>query len=80
MLTMKIKVKLLEQFNEKAFKVHSLNHYIDKSCLCIYLCTMLRTSAFLQPVVRGQVYIFKISPPLPVIYLKQQLEQYIRTV
>jgi len=24
----------------------------------------VRTSAFLQPVVRGQVYIFEISPPL----------------
>jgi len=27
---MKIKVKIQEQFNEKAFKVHSLNHYVDK--------------------------------------------------
>jgi len=25
---------------------------------------LVRTSAFLQPVVRGQVYIFEISPPL----------------
>jgi len=31
MLTIKIKVKIKEQFNEKAFKEHSLKHYVDKS-------------------------------------------------
>ena len=27
---------------------------------------LVRTSVFLKPFVRGQVYIFEISPPLPV--------------
>jgi len=35
----------------------------------VFICVrassaLVRTSAFLQPVVRGQVYIFEISPPL----------------
>ena len=30
---------------------------------------LVRTSAFLQPVVRGQVYIFEISPPLHITKL-----------
>jgi len=35
----------------------------------VFICVrassaFVRTSAFLQPVVRGQVYIFEISPPL----------------
>ena len=30
---------------------------------------LVRTSALLQPVVRGQVYIFEISPPLIITYL-----------
>ena len=37
----------------------------------VFICVrassaLVRTSAFLQPVVRGQVYIFEISPPLNV--------------
>ena len=50
--------------------MHLLNHYVDKSCLCIIcvraISAFVQTSAFLQPVVRGQVYIFEISPPLHV--------------
>jgi len=35
----------------------------------VFICVrassaLVRTSAFLQPIVRGQVYIFEISPPL----------------
>jgi len=35
----------------------------------VFICerassALVRTNAFLQPVVRGQVYIFEISPPL----------------
>jgi len=35
----------------------------------VFICVrassaLVQTSAFLQPVVRGQVYIFEISPPL----------------
>jgi len=37
--------------------------------ICLRLSSaMVRTSAFIQPVVRGQVYIFEISPPLEVTY------------
>jgi len=37
----------------------------------VFICVrassaLVRTSAFLQPVVLGQVYIFEISPPLRV--------------
>ena len=43
----------------------------------VFICVrassaLVRTSAFLQPVVRGQVYIFEISPPLGGTYLKWQ--------
>jgi len=40
----------------------------------VFICmrassALVRTSAFLQPVVRGQEYIFEISPPLVLICL-----------
>ena len=43
----------------------------------VFICVrassaFVRTSAFLQPVVRGQVYIFEISPPLIKKYKKTQ--------
>ena len=39
----------------------------------VFICerassALVQTSAFLQPVVRGQVYIFEISPPLVTMY------------
>jgi len=44
--------------------VHSLNHYVDKYCV-VFICArassaLVQTSAFLQPVIRGQVYIYEI--------------------
>jgi len=39
---------------------------------------LVRTSAFLQPVVRGQVYIFEISPPMiTCIYLPSYQHTYV---
>jgi len=49
--------------------------------LALYFCVrassaFVRTSAFLQPVVHGQVYIFEISPPLEGILACLQFRGY----
>jgi len=50
----------------------------------VFMCVrassaLVRTSAFLQPVVRGQVYIFEISPPLtvtmPIMIINESTER-----
>ena len=76
MLTMKIKVKILEQLKPKTFKVHSFIIMLTNIAF-VFICVrassaLVRTSAFLQQVVRGQVYIFEISPPLTTFLQSQR--------